>query len=61
MKVDVMLFGVELIAESENDKEVLNFFHISGVRVTGYDVTNHRMMIEKSLERSKFFDVVSEK
>ena len=59
MKVDVMLFGVELIAESENDKEVLNFFHISGVRVTGYDVTKHMMMIEKSLERSKFFDVVS--
>lgn len=54
MKIEVMSFGVELIAETESDKEILNLFHRKGVRVTGYDIANHKMIIEKELERPVF-------
>lgn len=46
-----MSHGIELIAETESDKEILNIFHKKGVRTTGYDITKHKMTIEKRLER----------
>jgi hypothetical protein len=34
MKIDIMHdYGIELIAETENDKELLNLFHRKGIRV----------------------------
>ena len=62
MKIDVMHdYGIELIAETENDEELLSLFHIKGVRVTGYDIVNHKMTIEKNLEKRVLIDIVSEK
>lgn len=62
MKIDIMRdYGIELIAETENDKELLNLFHIKGVRVTGYDIANHKMTIEKNLEKRVLINIVSEK
>lgn len=62
MKTDIMHgYGIELIAETENDKELLNLFHIKGVRVTGYDIVNHKMTIEKNLEKRVFINTVNEK
>lgn len=54
-------YGIELIAETEIDKELLNLFHRKGVRVTGYDIINHKMIIEKNLEKRVLIDTVSEK
>ncbi len=52
MKIDIMHdYGIELISEIENDKELLNLFHRKGVRVTGYDIVNHKITIEKNLEK----------
>lgn len=51
-----MSYGIELIAETESDKEMLNLFHRKGIRVTGYDIVNHKMIIEKKLERHVFID-----
>ena len=62
MKIDIMHdYGIELIAEMESDKELLNLFHRKGVRVTGYDIINHKMTIEKNLEKRLLIDIVGEK
>ena len=62
MKIDIMHdYGIELIAEMESDKELLNLFHRKGVRVTGYDIVNHKMTIEKNLEKRLLINIVSEK
>ena len=62
MKIDIMHdYGIELIAETENDKELLNLFHRKGVRVAGYDIVNHKMTIEKNLEKRVLINTVSEK
>lgn len=56
MKMYTMSDGIELIAETEHEKEILNLFNIKGVRVTAYDVTNHKMIIETKLERPVFIE-----
>ena len=62
MKIDIMHdYGIELIAKTENDKELLNLFHIKGIRLTGYDIVNHKMTIEKNLEKRALINIVSEK
>lgn len=62
MKIDTMHdYGIELIAETESDKELLSLFHIKGVRVTGYDIINHKMTIEKNLEKRVLIDIIGEK
>jgi hypothetical protein len=52
--------GIELIAETKHEKELLNLFHIQGVRVTGYDAKNHTIIIEKALEVSALIDAISD-
>lgn len=62
MKIDIMRdYGIELIADTESDKELLSLFHRKGVRVTGYGIVNHKMTIEKNLEKRVLIDIVSEK
>lgn len=61
MKIDTTPYGILLIAETDNDKELLNIFHRKGVRVTAYDTVKHRMMIETKLERPAFIEIVSKK
>lgn len=52
--------GIELIAETEHEKELLNFFHMQGVRTTGYDAKNHTIIIEKKLELSALIDAIND-
>lgn len=60
MKINTMSDGVELIAETEHEKELLNLFHIKGVRATAYDAKNHTIIIGKELELSVLIDAISD-
>ena len=53
-------YGIELIAETAHEKELLNLFNIQGVRVTGYDAKNHTIRVEKALEVSALIDAISD-
>jgi hypothetical protein len=60
MKMYTMPDGIELIAETEHEKELLNLFHSQGVRVTSYDAKNHTIIIEKNLELSALIDAIND-
>lgn len=60
MKMYTMPNGIELIAETEHEKELLNLFYSQGVRATAYDAKNHTIVIEKKLEISALIDAIND-